>query len=237
MPDPNHSEFERLRLMMAGACVRPMVHDANNYLGAALAYTELAQMEPGISGKAVRQLGEVVGAITRCSRLMNLFAQLVRPIRHPQEYTLMDLVQETLDLRLYAFRVEGVQVTSEFSEDLQPVYGYPAATQYALLTILLDIETHLKDLSGDRSIVIHAGVLGDHAAVRFTLKADKTRTKDGVADSLPIAAIQDLTLDSAREGIEAQNGSLVHRSDGEYLLTLPFIHSVDAIPRQILRHD
>lgn len=237
MADMSQSEFERLRLMMAGACVRPMVHDANNYLGAALAYTELAQMEPGMSAKAVRQLGEVVGAITRCSRLMNLFAQLVRPMRNPQEYSLVELVEETLELRLYAFRVDGVQVKTEFSPDLQPVFGFPAATQYALLTILLDIEHRLVDVRGERSMQIRVAPLGDHAAVRFNIHATATNPGDGTVGPGAMPATQELTIESARAGIRAQNGSIVERPDGEYVLSLPFVRSADALVREKVIRD
>lgn len=234
MAELDQSEFERLRLLMAGACVRPMVHDANNYLGAALAYTELAQMEPGISAKTVRQLGEVVGAITRCSRLMNLFAQLVRPMRNPQEYSLTELVQETLDLRLYVFRVEGVHVEVELDSKLEPVYGFPAATQYALLTMLLEIEQRLVGLTGERNLTITVGPLGDHAAVRFQLRASEPL--DGQKSHTETHAVEELTIESARPGVAAQHGSIVMRSEEEYVLNLPMVHSADSLPRQVIRH-
>jgi len=234
MADLNQSEFERLRLLMAGACVRPMVHDANNYLGAALAYTELAQMEPGATAKSVRQLGEVVGAITRCSRLMNLFALLVRPMRNPQEYSLTELVQETLELRLYVFRVEGVQVSIDLDPTLEPVYGFPAATQYALLTILLEIEQRLIGLTGERNLTITVGPLGDHAAVRFQLRASEPL--DGQRSENHTHSVEELTIESARSGIAAQHGSIVLRGEEEYVLNLPMVHSADSLPRQIIRH-
>ena len=232
MDGPNSPDFERLRLLMAGACARPLVHDANNYLGAAMAYAELAQMEPGVSAKTTRQLGEVVGAVTRCSRLMNLYAQLVRPIRHTQEFSVTELVREAVDLRLYVFRVRGVQVDVDLAEDLPQVFGYAAAFQYALLAVLLDIEQGMLSDGQERRVRVAVAPMGDHAAVRFTLQRDTgTPMIDDAHLPDAVTGVSELDLESAKAAIELQNGHFAHESPDSYLLTVPFTNSLDALPK------
>jgi hypothetical protein len=184
MYQTSNQSLDKLRLLMAGACVRPLVHDANNLLGAAMAYTELAQMEPGMQAKTARQLGEVVGAITRCSKLLNIYAQLVRPLSYPAPYNLVDAVQHAVDLREYVFRVSGVQVDTVYPETFPNVQGFSAATQYATLALLLDFERGLPGGSGARKLGVNIDRLRPRPAYRQHQRRRPQRTAPGTGHRL-----------------------------------------------------
>lgn len=230
------ASLDKRRLLMAGACVRPLVHDANNLLGAAMAYTELAQMEPGIQGKTARQLGEVVGAITKCSKLMNLYAQLVRPINFPGPYNVVDSVRHAVELRVYVFRVNGVTVEMNLPEALPTVMGYGAATQYAVLALLLEIERSLPGGSGERSLRVSLEEAGDYARLSIDVEGiSQTRRVDngqhGGIDEIP----QELDVESARAAIEMQRGELQYVPGKGAVILLPFVGTAAALTVSPLR--
>lgn len=235
MDGTSDNSLDKLRLLMAGACVRPLVHDANNLLGAAMAYTELAQMEPGLQGKTARQLGEVVGAITKCSKLMNLYAQLVRPMRYPCPYHLVEAVQHAVELRVYVFRVNGVTVDTSFPPNLPQVMGFAAATQYATLAILLDIERGLPGGNGAKTLRVGIDIVGDHA--RLSIEAEglapspRLSSGGGGIDEIPA----ELDVDSARAAIELQRGRLEYEPGRSASIFLPLAGSASALVVSPLR--
>jgi hypothetical protein len=236
MYQTSNQSLDKLRLLMAGACVRPLVHDANNLLGAAMAYTELAQMEPGMQAKTARQLGEVVGAITRCSKLLNFYAQLVRPLSYPAPYNLVDAVQHAVDLREYVFRVSGVQVDTVYPETFPNVQGFSAATQYATLALLLDFERGLPGGSGARKLGVNIDAAGDFARITIAATgfAPAPRIGSTSEDALNEPPLE-LDIDSARAAIEMQNGELEVQPGQSATILLPFTGTDAALKVNPLR--
>lgn len=220
--DESTAEFERLRRLMTGSCVRPLVHEVNNLLGAAMAYTELAQMEAEGDPKTKRQLGEAMGALQRCSQLVNVFAQVVRPVRQ-SAFILQDIARAALDLRMYALRAQSVAIDFHAPEEPVQSQGVAAMTQYALLCLMMECERRLSNVPAGRSLQVSVTSTSTGTGLRLAANAPAVAAHAFDASRLTALGLDlpELDIDSARRFIEAQGGSLMVQPDTGYLILLP----------------
>ncbi|MFM1921839.1 MAG: hypothetical protein RLZZ303_3473 [Candidatus Hydrogenedentota bacterium] len=220
--DESTAEFERLRRLMTGSCVRPLVHEVNNLLGAAMAYTELAQMEAEGAPKTKRQLGEAMGALQRCSQLVNVFAQVVRPIRQ-SAFNLQDIARAALDLRMYALRAQSVAVDFQTPEEPVQSQGVAAMTQYALLCLMMECERRLSSVPSGRSLQVSVTSTSAGAGLRLAANAPAAAGHAFEASRLTSLGLDlpELDVESARRFIEAQGGNLVVQPETSFLVMLP----------------
>lgn len=222
--DESAAEFERLRRLMTGSCVRPLVHEVNNLLGAAMAYTELAQMDVEGSPKTKRQLGEAMGALQRCSQLVNVFAQVVRPIRQ-STFNLQDIARAAIDLRMYALRAQSVAVDFYAPEEPVQGQGVAAMTQYALLCLMMECERRLSSVTSGRSLQVSVTSTSSRAGLRLAANAPAAAEQACDVSKLNSLGLDlpELDVESARRYIEAQGGSLLIQPDTSFLIMLPAV--------------
>src|SRR5690606_21030252 len=109
----------------------------NNYLGAIMAYAELAGMDKGISADTARMLGEVVNAVKKSSGLVASLTDVAR--KEKPDVRIMDpaqLVERVLDLRRYDLRVANVTLTTTYDPNLPLLSVNLPRLQLALMYIV-----------------------------------------------------------------------------------------------------
>ncbi len=228
-------DFERLRRLMSGSCVRPLVHEVNNLLGAAMGYTELVQMETSLDSKSKRQLGETVAALQRCSQLINSFAQVVRPIRE-SFYSPDEIVRSALDMRAYTLRAQSVTLEYVCEDDALMASGIAALTQFAVVCTLMEAERRLSALETERRLRVSIAAIDAGISIQIldnALDAQAVTPDDARWSSLGLD-LPELSLSSARQALDAQGGSLSFTPTTGFLMVLP---GADDPTRKAARQD
>ncbi len=220
--DETLPDFERLRRLMSGSCVRPLVHEVNNLLGAAMAYTELVQMEATLNEKSKRQLGETVAALQRCSQLINSYAQVVRPIRE-SFYSPDEIVRSALDMRAYTLRAQSVTVEYQCKDDTLMASGIAALTQFALVCALMEAERRLSPLNDERRLRI--SVTGMEAGIGLRIVDNALEPPLGEVDESrwPTLGLDlpELNTAAAQRALEVQGASITFSPETGFLMVLP----------------
>ena len=106
------------RYAQVGLCVNGVTHDINNLLGAAMAYAELAGLDPNLAPETARMMSQIVDGVSRCSQLIKSLTSIAR--RDRQDINLASpeqVMKEMLQLRDYELKMG--QITLETDLDVQ----------------------------------------------------------------------------------------------------------------------
>lgn len=125
------------RHAQVGRSVSSVTHDLNNYLGAIMAYAELASMVEGVTPDTKRMLGEVVGAVRKSSTLVASLTDVAR--KEKPDVRILDpiqLVERVLDLRRYDLRVSNIALTTQYDKELPLVAINLPRLQLALMYLV-----------------------------------------------------------------------------------------------------
>jgi signal transduction histidine kinase len=132
------------RYSEAGRCIRTIVHDINNYLGAVMAYADLVEMDEGLGSDHKRMLGEMQGAIAKSTELLNYIAVISRDAQPEINITEpAELLRRTIALRRHRLHVRDVKVETIYDPVLPTLTVDLPQLQFALLCIVLNAEDAL----------------------------------------------------------------------------------------------
>lgn len=133
-----------LRYIAVGRCSDGVTHDINNFLGAAMAYAELVELEVGLRDEAKRMLREIVNRLQHAATMMGDLTTIARRrFSNPSMVIPVDIVKATLKLRDYAFRVQNTKVQVDIAPDVGAILGDGPKIQLALIYLLLNAEEAL----------------------------------------------------------------------------------------------
>jgi len=217
------------RYAQVGRCVNGVAHDINNLLGAVLAYTELVQMEPGLTENGQRMLENVIEAAEKCAALVSALTAIARPERESRDMVdLAALIRDMLLLREYAFRNGRVNLDLVLPEAAPSVVVDGPRLRWALLYLLLNAEEAVAEADPeDRKIrvVLSAGAAGPEIAVWnpqvTALNADEvfaplfTSSESALGMGLPIA----------KGIVESLGGTLALDPARGFVVSLPSVAS------------
>ncbi len=148
------------KLSAIGQLVAGVAHELNNPLTSVIGYAQLLESElrSGTHDRPaeevaldLQRIAEESGRAARIVRNLLAFARRQTTAREPQDVT--ELMQRVLSLRSYEFRLNGIELETEFDEHLPSVMADASQLQQALLNLVLNAERAMRGRPSRRLVV------------------------------------------------------------------------------------
>ena len=225
--------LQREKLAAMSTMLASVAHELNNPLASIGLQAELLRDDVG-EGPLAEPVAAITQAAARCERLVRQFLTLAR--EHPPERSVValnTLVAETVELLVYAFRVDTVSVHLHLDDQVPPLWGDPHQLQQVLLNLLTNAQHALRAAPGAREVTLTTQY--DAAQQQITLMvadtgpgiplALQTRIFEPFFTTKPPGVGTGLGLPLCRGIVEAHGGTLDVTSGlglgATFRLTLP----------------
>lgn len=229
-----NSEEGRDRVLRAfrhaqvGRSVSSVTHDLNNYLGAIMAYAELAGMDAGISPDTARMLGEVGNAVRKSSALVASLTDVAR--KEKPDVRVMEpdkLVERVLDLRRYDLRIANVTLDTRYAEGLPTLSINLPRLQLALMYLVSNAIEALDGKERKQLIVsVSRTDTGISLSFRDSYGEIPEDERDRIFDPFYTTKGVDhlgLGLTVARATVEDHGGTLAYAPESGFTILLPLL--------------
>jgi two-component system NtrC family sensor kinase len=168
------------KLSAIGQLVAGVAHELNNPLTSVIGYAQLVADElshPEEAGarvseqvtQDVRRIAEESERAARIVRNLLAFARRQAAERAPQDVA--DLAARVLSLRTYEFRLNSIEIETDFASGLPEVLADPSQLQQALLNLVLNAEQAMRGREPRR---LRVGARLDDAAAAVELFVSDT---------------------------------------------------------------
>jgi len=210
----------------AGRCVSSVTHDANNLLGAILAYTELVGLEKSLEPESQRMLGEIGSAVDRCSGLLKHLVSLGRKKGHQIALVNVTAVlQGVLDVLAYDLRISNITAAMEIEDEIPSIAADVPRLQQALTCLFLNAMEAVAELER-REIAIDVTFADDTIRLRFrdsgpgVPEADQARVFEPFFTTKGKGHLG-LGLPIARQTVRLHDGEVSLDPDTGFVVSLP----------------
>ncbi len=214
------------RYGQVGCCVNSVTHDINNYLGAMLAYAELLGLDTTLNDSSRRMVGEVMGAVKKCSELLGIFTMLAR--QEKPNISIADpaqIVKQVVVLRDYGLRVAQVSLECEYQESLSSIAVDTPKLMQAFVCLFMNAEEALKN---EDSSQMRVKVYETEDALEYEIWNSGAPIPAADRECLyePFFTTKagehlGLGLSYAKKVVELHDGTLVYDVDRGFCITLP----------------
>jgi two-component system NtrC family sensor kinase len=165
------------KLSAIGLLVAGVAHELNNPLTSIIGYAQLVAEElaarPAPADSATSLNQDVSRILTESDRAAKIVRNLLTFARRQSServrQDVADLCTRVVELRAYDFRLKGIEVATEFADDLPSVYADGGQLQQVLLNLLLNAEQAMRE-SDTRRLEIAATFEPDCGAVLIEMR-------------------------------------------------------------------
>jgi PAS domain S-box-containing protein len=158
------------RLATVGEMAAGIAHEINNPLTTVIGYTELLMQSdiPETMRKDLRFINNGAQRVADIVRRMLTFARQTKP--EHRYVNINDIIQNTIDMQLYALNNNNIQVETRQERDLPLTMADSGQLQQVFLNLLINAMTEMKNSHGGGKIQIQTRQLEN--LIRITFKDD-----------------------------------------------------------------
>ena len=149
------------KLSALGELVAGVAHEINNPLSAILGYTQLALARNEVS-EIKRRLHTVVSEAERAGRIVKNLLTFARKLPPEKKFLgLNGIIEKTLDLKVYHFRVNQIELEKDLSDDLPKTMVDFQQIQQVILNLLNNAEQAIMEEGRQGTIRVSTRRSGD----------------------------------------------------------------------------
>lgn len=142
------------KLSALSQVVAGVAHELNNPLSVVTGQTALLRQKVG-GGPLAERAEKIAKAAERCARIVRNFLTLARQ-RPPEreQVTLNQVVREAVELLAYPLRVDDVQVTLDFADDLPVLWADPSQLHQVVVNLVTNAHHAMRETQPPRQLTL-----------------------------------------------------------------------------------
>jgi two-component system NtrC family sensor kinase len=143
------------KLSAIGELISGIAHELNNPLTGVMGYSELLQLRKDLDDRARENLLKINSLALRCQRIVQnllFFARKEKPERKLSDIN--DILEKTVELRSYEFRVNNIEITRELDRNLPKTIADAHQLQQVFLNVITNAEQAMLEFRGTGHLTI-----------------------------------------------------------------------------------
>ena len=159
---------ETSRLVAIGELAAGVAHEINNPLTVISGSAELL-LSRHLQGPVEAGVRRIHAQAERASRIVHALLSFSRRRRPERSYVdLVEVLERTLELKAYDFRVNNIQVARDWPQDLPGTMAEEHQLTQLIINLLTNAEQAMIEAHKGGQLLIRAGVAGDRIRLSFT---------------------------------------------------------------------
>jgi len=157
------------KLSAIGQLIAGVAHELNNPLTAVMGYTQLLQATESLDEQVLQDLNKIYLQAQRAAKIVQNLLTFAR--QHKAERQLIDVnevLERTLELRLYQLRVENIEVTKKLAPGSLSTMADPNQLQQVFLNLINNAQDAMVEYRGGGHLLITTERKDDKILIKFS---------------------------------------------------------------------
>lgn len=156
------------KLSAIGQLIAGVAHELNNPLTAVMGYTQLLQMSSTIDEAVRRDLEKIYAQAQRAAKIVQNLLTFARQHKAERQYVdINEMLQRTLELRMYQLRVENIDVVTELDDDTLGTLADPNQLQSVFLNLINNAQDAMTEYRRNGKLKVVTRRAGDNVRIEF----------------------------------------------------------------------